>query len=257
MKKFTKRFLKEVLQFNKEEIELTMEVQRKFPELLVNEGEYIESARKLYLELGLTESNYSKWYKKNIINNEFFLKDKDWYEVLVQSTKTSDTNTLGGRPTKDFKITLDFAKHLSMMQRTENSHKIRCYFILIEKAIRGMQNHLEVREPEKKGYNDLCDFVKQWAENNLKDYDLDGLYQREANMLNQCLFGMKASEIQLMLGYTDRVTREHLEIEHNKALYNLQLVDSSLLMANLDFETRKRIIKDTCNNKYSELYIKK
>lgn len=81
MEKFTKRFLKEVLQFTEEEQKLVMEVQRKFPELLLNDGEFVDSARHLYLELGLNESNYSKWYKKNIINNEFFLEDKDWFKV--------------------------------------------------------------------------------------------------------------------------------------------------------------------------------
>lgn len=68
---------------------------------------------------------------------------------------------------------------------------------------------------------------------------------------------MSALEIKMYLGYKDRDTREHLEVEHNKALYQLQMVNSSLLMANLDFETRKQIIKETCKNKYKDLYIKK
>jgi len=33
------------------------------------------------------------------------------------------------------------------------------------------------------------------------------------------------------------------------------LVNSSLLMANLDFKTRKQIIEDTCKVKYSDLKI--
>lgn len=148
MKKFTKQFLKEVLQFTEEEIKLTMEVQRRFPELLINEGEYIESARSLYLELGLSEAHYAKWYKKNIVNNEFFLNDEDWFEILTPKVKTPN----GGRLSKDFKISLEFAKHLSMMQRTENSHKVRCYFILMEKAIKGIKEHELIREPEKQGY---------------------------------------------------------------------------------------------------------
>lgn len=253
MKKFTKQFLKEVLQFTDEEIKLTMEVQRKFPELLVNEGEHIESARHLYLELGLNEAHYSRWSKKNIINNEFFLEDRDWFIVTRPKGECSNN----GNYAKDFKISLDFAKHLSMMQRTENSHKVRCYFILMEKAIKGMQEHLIIREPEKLGYNEMKQNISDWCDKNGYDKTIDTFYTREANMLNESLFGMTALEIKLFLGYKDRETREHLLIEHNKALYNIQMVNSSLLIANLSFEDRKKIINDTCKNKYKDLYIKK
>lgn len=253
MKKFTKQFLKEVLRFTEEEIKLVMEVQRKFPELLVNEGEYIESARQLYLELGMSEGNYAKWYKKNILQNEFFLENKDWFEVFFQSMKTPN----GGRPTRDFKVTLDFAKHLSMMQKTENSHNVRCYFILMEKAIKGMQEHIIIREPEKQGYNEMKQNISDWCDRNGYDKTIETFYTREANMLNENLLGLSALEIKMFLGYKDRETREHLEIGHNKALYELQMVNSSLLMSDLDFETRKNIIKQTCNRKYKDLYIKK
>lgn len=253
MKKFTKQFLKEVLQFTEEEIKLTMEVQRRFPELLINEGEYIESARSLYLELGLNEKNYSRWIKKNIIENEFFLKDKDWFETSLPKEDCPN----GGILAKDFKISLEFAKHLSMMQRTENSHKVRCYFILMEKAIKGIKEHELIREPEKQGYREMKQNISDWCDRNGYDKTIETFYTREANLLNESLFGMSALEIKMYLGYKDRDTREHLEVEHNKALYQLQMVNSSLLMANLDFETRKQIIKETCKNKYKDLYIKK
>lgn len=253
MKKFTKQFLKEVLQFTEEETKLTMEVQRTFPELLINEGEYIESARHLYLKLGLSEAHYAKWYKKNIVNNEFFLNEKDWFEVFTPKVKSPN----GGRPTTDYKISLEFAKHLSMMQRTESSHKVRCYFILMEKAIKGMQEHVIIREPEKQGYMEMKQNISDWCDRNGYDKTIETFYTREANLLNESLFGMSALEIKMYLGYKDRDTREHLELEHNKALYQLQLVNSSLLMANLDFEARKQIIKETCKNKYKDLYIKK
>ena len=252
MEKFTKRFLKEVLQFTEEEQKLVMEVQRKFPELLLNDGECIDSARHLYLELGLNESNYSKWYKKNIINSEFFLEGKDWFKV----TRTKDECSNNGHYAKDFKISLDFAKHLSMMQRTENSYKVRCYFILIEKAIRGKQEHLFVREPEKLNYKELCNCIEEYAKEYLPNADVEGLKKREANMLNECLLGMKALDIKIKLGYKDIETREHLEVKHNKALYELQLIDCGLINGGLDFKTRKEIIKNTCNKKFKDYYVK-
>ena len=43
----------------------------------------------------------------------------------------------------------------------------------------------------------------------------------------------------------------------NKALDELQTLNTSLLMSDLDFDFRKQIIKTTCKNKYSHLYINK
>jgi len=251
MEKFTKQFLSEVLQLKEDDVKLVMECQRKFPELLVNEGERINSARQLYIELGMDESNWSKWYKKNILNNDFFKENVDW-EALVLGTTTEK----GGRLAKDFTISLEFAKHLAMMGRTENSHKVRSYFILMEKAVKCMQDHLIIREPEKQGYNEMKQHIMNWCDLNNYDKTLDIFYTREANMLNECLTGKTALELKAHIGFRDRETREHLTIETNKALYELQLLNSSLLIANMSFDARKEIIKTTCKVKYTNLYIK-
>ena len=91
-------------------------------------GTTVVSARELYEGLGFDTSNWAKWYDKNIIKNQFVKENEDW-AVLVLSTKTSD----GGRPTKDFTITLDFAKRLAMQAKTEKGEQIRSYFIECEK----------------------------------------------------------------------------------------------------------------------------
>lgn len=251
MKKFTKQFLSEVLQFTEDEVKLIMEVQRKFPEVLLNEGEFIDSARHLYLELGLNEAHWSRWSKKNILNNEFFLQDKDWFIV----TRPNGECCNNGNYANDYKISLEFSKHLSMMQRTESSYKVRNYFILMEKAIKGMQGHLLIREPEKLGYKEMRQNISEWCERNGYDKELEIFYTREANMLNSCLTGKTAMELRDYIGYKDIQTREHLTIETNKALYELQMLNSSLLMADMDFTTRNNIIKTTCKNKYNDLYI--
>lgn len=95
-----------------------------------NNGKDIVSAKELYVGLGLNESNWSRWYPTNIENNEFFIEGKDWIGI-----RPNDENTLGGRPTLDFAITLDFAKHLAMMAKTEKSHEYRNYFLECEKKV--------------------------------------------------------------------------------------------------------------------------
>lgn len=247
MKKFTKQFLAEVLQLKDDEVKLVMECQRKFPELLLNEGEKINSAKQLYIELGLNLAHWKRWYCKNIIYNEFFKEKVDWEGFALM---------VNGNETMDFTISLDFAKHLAMMGRSENSHKVRSYFILMEKSVKCMQDHLIIREPEKQGYNEMKQHIMNWCDLNNYDKTLDIFYTREANMLNECLTGKTALELKAHIGFRDRETREHLTVETNKALYELQLLNSSLLMANMSFDARKDIIKTTCKVKYSGLYIK-
>lgn len=93
-----------------------------------DEGKKLVSARELYDGLGMDKKNCSKWLNKNIKENDFFNENTDW--VIVQMTTTEK----GGRPTEDYAISLEFAKHLAMMSRTEKSHEYRNYFIECEKV---------------------------------------------------------------------------------------------------------------------------
>lgn len=102
-------------------------------------GKQLVSARELYIGLGLDISNWSKWYPTNIEKNEYFTENVDWIGI-----RHNDENPLGGRPTKDFAITLEFAKHIAMMARTEKSHQYRNYFIACEKKANAKDKPLEI-----------------------------------------------------------------------------------------------------------------
>lgn len=78
------------------------------------EGKQLVSARELYLGLGLNEAVWKRWYTTNILENDYFLKNIDWVSI-----QHDVENSKGGRPTMDFAISLDFAKHIAMMARTE------------------------------------------------------------------------------------------------------------------------------------------
>lgn len=93
------------------------------------DGKSVVSAREMYLGLGLDKSQWSRWRKKNIVENDFFKENVDYAEVRL---------VVEGNETVDYAITLDFAKHLSMMARTENSHQFRQYFIECEKQLRSI-----------------------------------------------------------------------------------------------------------------------
>lgn len=91
------------------------------------EGKQLVSARELYLGLGLNKSQWSRWYPTNIIKNDFFTKNVDWIGVR---------HDVEGNEVQDFAISLDFAKHIAMMARTEKSHEYRNYFIKCEEELK-------------------------------------------------------------------------------------------------------------------------
>lgn len=82
------------------------------------------SARELYKKLELAPSQFSRWIKVNLLNNEFFKENIDFIGVRLE---------VEGNKVMDYYITLDVAKHLCMLSKSEYAHKIREYFIFCEK----------------------------------------------------------------------------------------------------------------------------
>lgn len=93
---------------------------------LVPVGEYrgkqAVSGRELhqFLQLG---RDYPTWFKQMVEYG--FTEGQDFTPILGKST--------GGRPSVDHALTLDMAKELGMIQRTELGRQIRQYFIEVEK----------------------------------------------------------------------------------------------------------------------------
>lgn len=99
------------------------------------------TAKKLYEFLELDSSNYAKWFKKNIIENNFAEENTDYWVFVPKYEKP-----LGGRPTQDARLTASFAKKLSMMQKNEKGEAARNYFVGIEN---GAKKLLENNMPLK------------------------------------------------------------------------------------------------------------
>ena len=91
------------------------------------DGEQAVSARELYDFIGYDKSQWSRWYQTNIINNKFAVENIDY--------QTLDTMS-NGNMTKDFAITISFAKEICMMARTDKGKEARLYFIECEKMLR-------------------------------------------------------------------------------------------------------------------------
>ncbi len=89
-----------------------------------NENGQAVSARDLHEALGLNQ-RFTDWFKYQVEKIGLF-EGKDFITILGEST--------GGRPSTDYIIPIDIAKHLAMISGGENAHKIREYFIEVEKA---------------------------------------------------------------------------------------------------------------------------
>lgn len=81
------------------------------------------TARALYDFLELAQGQFSRWAKANIESNEFYEENKDWWGFDIVSN---------GNNCKDYRLTTDFAKHLSMESHSARGKEARRYFIAIE-----------------------------------------------------------------------------------------------------------------------------
>lgn len=90
------------------------------------------NARELhtFLEAG---KDFSTWIRDRI-QQYGFLENQD-YIVFANFGE----NPKGGRPAKEYAITLDMAKEMSMVERNEKGREARRYFIACEKALREQQ----------------------------------------------------------------------------------------------------------------------
>ena len=90
------------------------------------------SARELYDFLGYDKSQWSRWYQTNIDKNEFAVENEDYQTIDIMSN---------GNSTKDFALTIDFAKEISMLARNEKGKQARLYFISCEKKLKEEQQN--------------------------------------------------------------------------------------------------------------------
>jgi anti-repressor protein len=112
-------------------------------EVINKKEEQWVSARELAENLGINMTKFSRWADDNILSAGFILKS----DFLIHSQGTK------GRPKKDYLLSIETAKHISMMSRTERGRDIRDYFIKIHDAyINGQIKQLEIESADRINY---------------------------------------------------------------------------------------------------------
>ena len=87
------------------------------------------SARELHQFLEV-KSHFKDWIKRRI-DDYGFIENQDFEVSLI-----FEQNTKGGRPTKEYILSMDMAKELSMLERSDKGKQARIYFIECEKRLK-------------------------------------------------------------------------------------------------------------------------
>jgi anti-repressor protein len=86
------------------------------------------SAKELYKFLDV-RTDYATWIKRMIDYLDF----QENINYIVSLKNEQNPNSLGGRPSKDYFLTIDAAKEISMLQRSKKGKEARKYFIECER----------------------------------------------------------------------------------------------------------------------------
>lgn len=260
MLKFKKKELIQRLGMSEENANKVMLAQKKFPTLLTTENKigFPIDGETLCKELKVS-SNFNDWLLANRKGKEgklikYRCIENTDFEVNREIAKNID----GGRPKNVIKLNLHTAKKIAMRQNNDEGDLICDYFILLEEAIKDMEKWNEARHPEKQSYKDMCATIeKQYMESHDGLKPNSFLYSNNADMINLCMFGKKSKAMKQILDVDyDDLLRDSLTTEANKAIHEVQLLNDNLVLSNVDFQTRKQIITNTCNTKYMDIRVK-
>ena len=106
------------------------------------------TARALYDFLELAQGQFSRWAKTNIESNEFYEENKDWWGFDMMSN---------GNNCKDYRLTTDFAKHLSMESHSSKGKIARQYFITVEDKAKEMAINRSQLSPQMQMFYAIAD----------------------------------------------------------------------------------------------------
>lgn len=104
------------------------------------------TARKLYDFLEMNKAAFARWAKTNIECNEFYEENKDWWGFNIM---------LNGNECKDYKLTTDFAKHLSMESHSDKGKEARNYFVKVEDTLKESVVQIKNLSPELQMFQHL------------------------------------------------------------------------------------------------------
>lgn len=249
-KKFTKRQLIDQCGFTLEESKIILDYQKALPILVENNDTdgFCVNARDLWKELNEPQGKFADWIKRKIITKKtkggqlLFVEYKDYSTI---SQKCEIANTKGFKEYKEYLLTIECAKNVSMMENTDSGILCRKYFILMEKAVKRNNDWELVRHPLREGYkrmqSALNDYMNRMVQKDAIDWD----YIFEADAINVIATGFRAKDIRVYVGCKDNITRDSLTVIYNEYLLKLQELNIIYLGMNMNRYERYKMLKQS------------
>lgn len=244
--KFSRKEL-ERLNCSEEEVDLVLKYQKKLPILVDNNTleKFSVDARLLWEQLDKPQGDFSHWVKRKIVDKiikgtkvKSFVESIDFisFDKTVEAENTNIT-------TKEYSLTIDCAKNVSMMENTESGSLCRTYFILIEDIVVRNKECLAVRDPEKEEYKKMSAEVDSWCLRIWHHHASRSEYAVEADMLNTIVTGKTSQQLKSEYGVASNdLIRDYLKKEHNEELLFLEQQNQVLLLMDMGFTERKNML---------------
>lgn len=188
------------------------------------DDEGFTTAKKLYSFLELDVSNYSRWCKKNILENEFAEENVDFIPFVIKDERNP-------KPTTDYKITATFAKKLSVMDRTEKGEQARDYFIGCEQVLKKLAEQKHRTELERaKGIAVRQALTKAIQQSNENERLHGHAYSLYTDVVYKSIFGKSAKQLREEYGIDKKESlRDCLTQEDLLKVQNAEMLVSSLM----------------------------
>lgn len=244
--KFTEEELKQY-GLSDDEISTILEYQALLPILQSDEYDSNVNARDLHKQLK-SGRQFTDWIK-NRIEVYQLIKEVDYYTVshFYETVKNSG---LQPKETFDYILTLDCAKQLAMVERTDIGAMVRRYFIIIEKAFKNRTNWNTYRKntlincKELRGAlitkrEELLNGVPEWITNS-------NLYSIEFSLLNTVILGMSATQYRKEHGISsNEQIRNYFSEDQLDDVERLERYDAQLIISQeiYSYEERKQILQ--------------
>lgn len=240
--KFSKKEL-ERLGCTEEEIKLVMDYQKKLPIIVDNDQieHFCIYARDLHEQLKVGK-HFTDWFYRRVKSYKF-LENVD-FSMVSPNGEIKEFGEGGDTRSKNYYITMDMAKQLSMLEKTDIGNLARRYYILMEKLVKDNKDWWTTRNPERKEYNDMCNALSENIHRHSGRYADKYDYSREANIINIIATGSEAQSIRNYFGLYNQneLTRDSLERDYNEKLAFLQKQNIIYLGMNIPIIERIKLL---------------
>lgn len=248
--RFTEEELKQYVLSN-DEISKIFEYQALLPILQSQNDNSKVNARDLHKQLN-NGWKFTDWIE-NRIKSYRLIKDVDYFTVS-RKYETVKNSHLHPKETYDYILTLDCAKQLAMVERTDIGVLVRRYFIIIEKALKNRTNWNTNRKntlincKELRGAlitkrEALLNGVPEWITNG-------NLYSIEFSLLNTVILGMSATQYRKEHNISsNEQIRNYFSEDQLDDVERLERYDAQLIISQeiYSYEDRKHILQTEYN----------